>query len=135
MAVGILVVSHNKIGAELLKTARQMLACPPPLPTDMICIEPEDKPEQVTAKLDNVLKNVDQGDGVLVLTDMFGSTPSNIACSVSERNDIRIISGLNLPMLIRVLNYPKLNLKDLEQKAVSGGQEGVVRCHKMGFEQ
>jgi PTS system ascorbate-specific IIA component len=134
MAVGILVVSHNGIGAELIKTAKQMLACEPPLPLDMICIEPDDKPEKVLQKLDVVLLNVDKGDGVLMLTDMFGSTPSNIACSVSERDDISIISGLNLPMLIRVLNYPTLTLKELEQKAISGGQEGVLRCHQMGFE-
>ncbi len=134
MAVGILVVSHNGIGAELIKTAKQMLACELPVPLDMICIEPDDKPEMVLIKLDKVLINVDKGDGVLMLTDMFGSTPSNIACSVSERNDISIISGLNLPMLIRVLNYPTLTLKELEQKAISGGQEGVVRCHQMGFE-
>ncbi len=132
MAVGILLISHNQIGVELLKTAKQMLACSP-LPADVICIAPTDELAQSLQKLDEILKNVDEGDGILILTDMFGSTPSNIACSVSERGDIRVVSGLNLPMLIRVMNYPKLDLKSLEQKAISGGQEGVVRCHKMGF--
>ena len=75
------------------------------------------------------LHEIDQGDGTLILTDMYGSTPSNIACGASERHDIRIISGLNLPMLIRVLNYPHLNLNELEQKAITGGQDGVISCH------
>lgn len=133
MTVGILVVSHNGIGAELVKTAEEMLACTSPLPLDMVCIEPDDQPDGILEKFNAVLQNVDHGNGVLILTDMFGSTPSNIACSISERTDISIVAGLNLPMLVRVLNYPKLDLKSLEQKAVTGGQEGIVRCHKTGY--
>lgn len=132
MTVGILIVSHNQIGTELINTARQMLSCCP-LPTKVIDIEIKDNPEQVRPLLDSELKGLDQGNGILVLTDMFGSTPSNIACAVSDRNDIRIVSGLNLPMLIRVLNYPNLSLDELEQKAISGGQEGIVRCHYTGY--
>ncbi len=131
MAVGLLLVSHNQIGAELINTARQMLSCSP-LPTKVISIRTSDHPEAITLKLNQELIGLDQGNGILILTDMFGSTPSNIACSVSDRDDIRVISGLNLPMLIRVLNYPNLDLDALEIKALSGGQEGVARCHKSG---
>ena len=134
MTVGILIVSHNQIGTELINTARQMLSSTP-LPTKVISIEINDDPEQVKQQLNEELKGLDQGHGILILTDMFGSTPSNIACTVSDRNDIRVISGLNLPMLIRVLNYPSLKLDDLEQKALSGGREGVVRCHNSGCSQ
>lgn len=131
MAVGILIVSHNHIGTELINTARQMLTCCP-LPTKVISIETKDNPEQVKLKLEQKLTEIDQGNGILVLTDMFGSTPSNIACAVSDRTDVRVVSGLNLPMLIRVLNYPKLSLDELEEKALSGGQEGIARCHHSG---
>ena len=134
MTVGILIVSHNQIGTELINTARQMLSSTP-LPTKVISIEINDKPEQIKQQFDTELQGLDQGNGILILTDMFGSTPSNIACAVSERDDIRIVSGLNLPMLIRVLNYPNLKLDDLEQKALSGGREGVVRCHNSGCSQ
>jgi len=131
MTVGILIVSHNQIGTELINTARQMLSsCP--LPTHVISIEISDQPDSIKPQLEAELTRLDQGNGVLILTDMFGSTPSNIACAVSDRDDIRIISGLNLPMLIRVMNYPNLALDDLEQKALSGGQEGIVRCHHSG---
>ena len=132
MAVGILLVSHNQIGTELINTARQMLSCSP-LPTKVISICTHDQTEAITRQLKEELMGLDQGNGVLILTDMFGSTPSNIACSVSDRDDIRVISGLNLPMLIRVLNYPNLNLNELEIKALSGGQEGIARCHKTGL--
>lgn len=131
MAVGILIVSHNHIGTELINTARQMLTCCP-LPAKVISIEIKDNPDQVRLKFEQRLAELDQGNGILVLTDMFGSTPSNIACAVSDRSDVRVVSGLNLPMLIRVLNYPNLTLDELEEKALSGGQEGVVRCHHSG---
>jgi len=131
MTVGILLISHNQIGTELINTARQMLSCSPLL-TKVISIGTSDKPEVITMQLNEELIGLDQGNGVLILTDMFGSTPSNIACTVSQRSNIRVISGLNLPMLIRVLNYPNLNLDELEIKALSGGQEGIARCHKTG---
>ena len=134
MTVGILIVSHNQIGTELINTARQMLSSTP-LPTKVISIEINDKPEQIKQQFDTELQGLDQGNGILILTDMFGSTPSNIACAVSDRDYIRFVSGLNLPMLIRVLNYPNLKLDDLEQKALSGGREGVVRCHNSGCSQ
>ena len=132
MTVGILIVSHNQIGTELINTARQMLSCSP-LPTKVISIEINDSPEQIRLQFDKELQGLDQGNGILILTDMFGSTPSNIACAVSDREDISIVSGLNLPMLVRVLNYPNLNLAELEDKAISGGQEGIVRCHHSGY--
>jgi PTS system ascorbate-specific IIA component len=133
MTVGILIVSHNQIGAELINTARQMLSCCP-LPTNVISIESHDSPEQIRPKFDKALEGLDQGNGILILTDMFGSTPSNIACAVSDRHDISVVSGLNLPMLVRVLNYPNLSLAELEYKAISGGQEGIARCHHSGYQ-
>lgn len=131
MAVGILIVSHNNIGTELINTARQMLTCCP-LPTKVIPISIHDDRDAITEKFKHTLTELDQGNGILVLTDMFGSTPSNIACAVSDRDDVRIISGLNLPMIIRVMNYPNLTLDELEEKAFSGGQEGIARCHHTG---
>lgn len=131
MTVGILLVSHNNIGTELINTARQMLSCCP-LPTRVLSIASKDSPEAIRAELIQDLDKLDQGHGILILTDMYGSTPSNIACAVSDREDIRVVSGLNLPMLIRVLNYPTLTLEELQVKAITGGQEGVLRCHHSG---
>ena len=87
MTVGILLVSHNNIGTELINTARQMLSCCP-LPTKVLSIESRDRPEAIRLELDEDLKGLDQGNGILILTDMFGSTPSNIACAVSDRTDL-----------------------------------------------
>ena len=128
MTVAILLISHNQIASELINTAQQMLA-PYSVATTILSIRIDDNPDDIRLKFMQTLHEIDQGDGTLILTDMYGSTPSNIACGASERHDIRIISGLNLPMLIRVLNYPHLNLNELEQKAITGGQDGVVSCH------
>lgn len=128
MTVAILLISHNQIASELINTAQQMLA-PYSVATTILSISIDDNPDDIRLKFKQTLHEIDQGDGTLILTDMYGSTPSNIACGVSERHDIRIVSGLNLPMLIRVLNYPHLNLNELEQKAITGGQDGVVSCH------
>ena len=73
-----------------------------------------------------ILDQLDEGDGVLVLTDAYGSTPSNIACRLGARRQVAVVTGLNLPMLLRVLNYPALPLDELKEKAVSGGRDGVL---------
>ena len=131
MTVAILLISHNQVASELINTARQMLASYS-LTTTVLSISIDDNPDDIRLKLMQILHEIDSGDGTLILTDMYGSTPSNIACDTSERHDIRIVSGLNLPMLIRVLNYPHLSLNELEQKAITGGQDGVVSCHHTG---
>ena len=75
------------------------------------------------------IEELDQGQGVLVLTDMYGSTPSNIACKLSN-GQVRVVAGINLPMLVRVMNYPALNLPQLADKALTGGHEGVISCQQ-----
>jgi PTS system mannose-specific IIA component len=69
---------------------------------------------------------MDKGDGVLILTDMFGSTPSNIAHRLAQRGKVMVVTGLNLPMMIKVMNYPTHNLEQLVELAVKGGKTGVL---------
>ena len=73
------------------------------------------------------ISKVDDGTGVLVLTDMYGGSPSNIAKKLLQTNNIYGISGVNLPMLIRVLTYREKDLKTLVKKALSGGSEGIMQ--------
>lgn len=70
------------------------------------------------------------GDGVLVLTDIYGSTPGNIANRLFDAHGVAVIAGINVPMLIRVLNYPDLSLEELVNKAVTGGHDGIILCKK-----
>ena len=128
MPVGILIVTHGEIGEELLSTAKSTLGGSLPLKCKALSVSPSCDPEQQNNKAQKLLTSIDDGDGILVLTDMYGSTPSNIANSLKQREDIEIIAGVNLPMFIRVLNYSDLNLIELKEKAISGGHDGIICC-------
>ena len=128
MSVGLLVITHNQIGAALLDTASAMLgACP--LSVEVISVSDDCDPEQIYSYTKEKLALLETDDGVIVLTDMYGSTPSNIATRLQDADDqIIVISGINLPMLVRLLNYPNLSLQQLADKALSGGCDGIINC-------
>lgn len=124
MSVGLLIISHSGIGPALLGTTTHMLdGCP--MPARLLTASRESEPEDLMASALELVDLLDEGEGVLVLTDLYGSTPSNIAKRLGEFHSVRIISGMNLPMLVRVLNYARLDLDALAEKAVSGGRDGV----------
>lgn len=125
MSVGLLIVSHGKLGDYLLETAARMLGvCP--LETATLAMSFDCDPDAMLERAGRMIAQLDSGAGVLVLTDMYGSTPSNIVGRLPQGHTVRVVSGVNLPMLIRVLNYPRLNLNELAAKAQSGGRDGVV---------
>lgn len=78
----------------------------------------------------SLLNGIDEGDGVLIFTDMYGSTPSNIATRFEKRAGIHVIAGINLPMFMRALNYADLSLANITEKALSGGHDGIMRCQQ-----
>lgn len=124
--VGILVISHLGIGREMVNTARTMLGmCP--LQIEVLSVMPDSDPDSMAREARFGIARLNQGAGVLVLTDMYGSTPSNIAAHLMG-DQVRVIAGVNLPMLVRVLNYPGLGLDELVNKALSGGREGILLC-------
>lgn len=126
MSVGILIITHNKIGQAMLETVNSVMG-DTPLPTRTMAVSLNCRPEEMTDRAKALVDELDEGEGVLILTDMYGSTPSNIACRLEDHQTVAI-AGLNLPMLIRLMNYPQMSMSQLVQKAVSGGQEGVVVC-------
>jgi PTS system ascorbate-specific IIA component len=133
VSVGILLITHTNIGAVLLRTAVDVLGiCP--LSTGTLAAAPGCNPERVLEDARQAAEELDSGNGVLVLTDLYGSTPSNIACRLEGFHELRVVSGLNLPMLIRVLNYPDLDLEELQHKAVSGGRDGILTCNVEGVQ-
>ena len=97
-----------------------------PLHTRLLTASRDCNPDDLLADAAEEISLLDSGDGVLILTDLYGSTPSNIAKSLSQLGNSRAVSGLNLSMLIRVLNYPEENLHQLVNKAVSGANDGIV---------
>ena len=118
-------MTHENIGEILLQTVRRVLeVCP--LQTRCLPVPFDSDPDEIQQEAAQMIKTMNKGDGVLILTDMFGSTPSNIAHRLSEAGKVMVVTGLNLPMLIKVMNYPNLNLQQLVEAAVEGGKSGVL---------
>ena len=125
MSVGILLITHSGIGGALLNVAYGTFS-QLPLNVSHLSVSRDPDPELLIAKASQMLRKLDSGHGVLVLTDMFGSTPSNIAQGLLHAGfAVRVITGLNLPMLFRIFNYPHLPLGPLAKKAVDGGKAGI----------
>ena len=126
MTIGLLLITHNDIGAQLLLAAKSTYGSIP-IRTEVLSIDHYDQPSDLTKLTKQYIKLLDQGNGVLILTDMFGSTPSNIGKEFSHLKSVNIVSGINLSMLLHIFNYPKFNLKELTAKAIEGGKNGVIQ--------
>lgn len=129
MTVGLLLVTHDRLGASMVETATGLLgACP--LHVATLEVRPDCEPDCLVAQAKSLVVGLDAGDGVLVLTDIYGSTPANIASALLTAGRVRVVAGLNLPMLVRVLNYARLALDELAEKAIAGGRTGVLSCER-----
>ena len=123
--IGILIVSHGSFGEALVHSASHVLGKRPPQVRQM-GVALHDDPDKILPRARDLLRQVDTGEGVLVLTDMLGATPSNIATRLLEPGRVEGLSGASLPMLIRALTYRDEPLAAVVEKAMSGGHEGVV---------
>jgi PTS system ascorbate-specific IIA component len=126
MAVGILLVTHEGIGTALAAVATTLLRTLP-LRVEAFEVPFEGDPDVLLPQASAALRRADGGDGVLVLTDLYGATPSNIAARLARLGTpVRRVSALSLPMLLRVLNYPELPLDELPAVAAAGARNGVL---------
>ncbi|MDE2149667.1 MAG: PTS fructose transporter subunit IIA [Gammaproteobacteria bacterium] len=125
MSVGVLLVTHSRLGHLLLETVRDMIG-PLPLATDVLEVRRVQATDVLLRQGRRTIERLDDGAGVLLLTDAFGSTPSNIAVQLAELPRTEVVAGINLPMLVRIFNYPAADLQAMAKNAVEGGQRGVV---------
>ena len=127
MAVGILLVTHPGIGSALVRVATRLLRTLP-LPIETLEVPFDGDPDELLPQASASLRKVDGGEGVLVLTDLYGATPSNLAAQLARLGTpVRRVSALSLPMLLRVMNYAELGLDELPAVAAAGARNGVVR--------
>ena len=125
MKVGILLVTHSDIGKQLLLTATSVFG-KNPFQVELLSVDNYDQPNDVKELAEKYVKFLDNGAGVLVLTDIIGTTPSNIASSIDHKR-IKVVAGLNLSMILNVFNYPEDSLDQLSIKALEGGIQGVSK--------
>ena len=126
--IGILIVTHGAFGEALIRSASHVVG-ERPIKVLHLAVTIQDDPAAVLPRARELVRELDAGAGVLVLTDMLGATPSNIATRLLLPGRVEGVSGANLPMLIRALTYRNEPLADLVEKAMSGGCEGVVHLN------
>ena len=116
--IGLVLVTHGNLAVEFISAMQHVVGRQEKVAA--VCIGPEDDMEMRRSEILQKVEDVDSGNGVVLLTDMFGGTPSNLAISIMDRANVEIIAGINLPMLIKIASLRKeKNIKD----TVAGAQE------------
>jgi PTS system ascorbate-specific IIA component len=129
VSVGVLLMTHEAVGKALISAARHVMP-KLPLRVDAVEVPPDADPDVMRTLTAHHARALDQGEGVLVLADLYGATPCNIGLSLGELGvHLHCVSGLNLPMLLRVLNYAEKPLDEMAQIAASGGRGGIFIDH------
>ncbi|MEE9346747.1 MAG: PTS sugar transporter subunit IIA [Robiginitomaculum sp.] len=123
--IGLVIVTHGNLALELLRAAQHVVG---PLPhTGTVCIGPDDNMERRRDDIRDAASDADSGKGVILLTDMFGGTPSNLAISLLKPGHIEVIAGVNLPMLIKLAEARRSHdLMSAAQKAKEAGQRYIA---------
>ena len=126
--IGILIISHGDLGNSLIHCANHVMG---KRPEHLIHlgVTIQDDPDVIILNALELLKQLDCGDGVLILSDICGATPCNIATELVNPGRVECLSGVNLSMLIRALTYRNESLEFSVEKALSGGKEGVMRIY------
>lgn len=123
--IGLLILAQEDLGKGLLRSVEHVLGKLPP-GVDLVPVDYNLPPEHLVQALKERFSSLDQGDGILILADVYGASHTNIACGMLRKGHIELVSGVNLPMLIRVVNYRNLSMDALIAKAMTGGAEGIV---------
>ena len=127
MAVGILLLTHSGIGSALVAAVEAMLRGNLPLRLAAFEVPFDADPDALLPQASAAMRRVDGGDGVLILSDLYGASPSNLAAQLSRLGTpSRRVSALSLPMLLRVMNYAELPLEGLPAVAAAGARNGVI---------
>jgi PTS system mannose-specific IIA component len=123
--IGILVIAHGTLGESLIHCASHVMGTRPPL-MRQLGVGTHDDPISLLPQAQRMVKELNEGQGVLILSDIYGATPCNMVGRLLEPGRVEGVAGVNLPMLVRALTYRNESLKTLVEKALSGGREGVI---------
>ncbi len=128
--IGIIIVGHGNFGAAILRAAEIIMG--PQEDCVSISVDVAHDVEEAVRRLQDASERLDRGGGVIVLTDMFGGTPTNLALSLQGQHNAEVITGVNLPMLLKVIeNRNELSLADLARQADEAGKAGIVSAGEM----
>jgi PTS system mannose-specific IIA component len=128
--IGVLIVAHQPLASALATSAAHVYTCDPEraaLQVRVLDIAPGADVEAALARARELAGEINDGSGVLVLTDAFGATPGNVAARLADSGRIAVVAGVNLPMLLRALCYRDGRLVETVDKALAGGTQGVMQ--------
>ena len=123
--IGLFLITHGSLGESLVQCACHVLNKRPPQ-IAQLGVSGQDDPLDALPLARDMMKLVDSGRGVLLLTDIFGATPSNIALKLLAPGQVEGVAGVSLPMLLRALTYREKDMEILVAKTVAGGRDGVM---------
>ena len=124
--IGILIIAHDSLGESLVRAVTHVVGSRPPQ-FEVLSVAATDDPAHLLPAARELVARLDEGSGVLVFSDIYGATPSNLAAKLLKAGRVEGISGVNLPMLVRAFTYRNRDLETMVRKAISGGCEGVLR--------
>jgi mannose PTS system EIIA component len=123
--IGILIIAHGSLGESLMECAKHVIGNEAKQ-LAFLGVNTQDKPSDLLPKAQALVEQLNSGNGVLVLSDMYGATPCNIVSKLLKPGEVEGVAGVNMPMIVRTMTYRHESLLSLVEKAVSGGREGVV---------
>ncbi|UCV18897.1 PTS sugar transporter subunit IIA [Ferribacterium limneticum] len=123
--IGILLITHGSYGEALVQNVCHVLNKRPPQ-VMQLGLTSQDDPLDILPMAREILALVDKGDGVLILTDIFGASPANLALKLLERGRVEGLTGVNMPMLLRALTYRDKGMETLLVRARDGGRDGII---------
>jgi PTS system ascorbate-specific IIA component len=123
--IGILIVAHDRLGESLVEAVTHVLGARPPQ-FDVFPVAATDDPLVLLPRARAAVTALDTGDGVAILSDIYGATPCNLAAKLVNAGHVEVIAGVSLPMLVRAFTYRTKGMDTFVKKAVSGGCEGVL---------
>ena len=127
--IGILIIAHGGLGESLIHCVTHVLGKQPPQLAHF-AVGTNDDPSDLLPQAQQVVSTLNTGSGVLILSDIYGASPCNLVTKLLAPGKVEGIAGVNLPMLVRVLNYRDKPIKVCLEKAVTGGRDGVVHFTK-----
>lgn len=132
--VGIIVIAHFPLASALGRCAEHVYSCEPNARRELRVFDVDSGVdiEHTVSRARALVREVDRGEGVLILTDALGATPANVATQLAEAGRVAVIAGVNLPMLLRAVCYRGGQLAEVAEKALAGGQAGMLQIGEQG---
>ena len=130
--VGIVVITHGQLAKELISSVSFVLSSSPSVKMIGVCLNPEMEFGTFKQDIKNAIKKVKEKNGILLVTDMFGGTPSNISLTFLEENKVEVVSGVNLPMLLKLATLKDdATLEEAVKTAETAGKENIIVASKL----